>query len=79
MDKNQLKIQALLEKISNLTTNYENQIADLRVDLTMTTQELQDAVQRIEEYKVREELEATAAADTDEPLADDTASEEVPD
>lgn len=35
MDKSSLKIQALLEKISSLTTNYENQVADLRVELTM--------------------------------------------
>ena len=35
LDRKDLKIQALLEKISSLTTQYENQIADLRVELTI--------------------------------------------
>lgn len=39
MDRNELKVQALLEKISNLTTNYENQIADMRVDYTLLSQD----------------------------------------
>lgn len=39
MDKKDLKIQALLEKISSLTTNYENTAADLRVELTVAIQE----------------------------------------
>lgn len=49
MDRNELKIQALLEKISNLTTNYENQVADLRVELHIRTQEneeLKDALEK---------------------------------
>lgn len=33
-----LKIQALLERISNLTATYENQVADLRVALTVSEQ-----------------------------------------
>lgn len=39
----ELKNQALLEKVSSLTTNYENQIADLRVEVTILTSELQNA------------------------------------
>lgn len=39
MDRNELKIQALLERISNLTANYENQVAELRVDLTLVTRD----------------------------------------
>ena len=39
MDKNELKNQALLERISSLTTQLENQVADLRVELTITSQE----------------------------------------
>lgn len=35
MDKNALKVQALLEKISELVSNYENRCADLRVDITL--------------------------------------------
>lgn len=35
-----LKAQALLERISSLTMQYENQIADLRVELTRVSEEL---------------------------------------
>lgn len=52
--KLELKTQALLEKVSSLTANYENTIADLRVELTMvsaelshTQQELASAVDRL--------------------------------
>lgn len=61
MDRKDLKIQALLEKISSLTTNYENQVAELRVDLTITSNELQE---------VKAELEALRAQ-TPESEADD--------
>lgn len=47
MDRNELKTQALLEKISSLTTNYENQIADLRVEVTMLSNELQHTQQEL--------------------------------
>lgn len=40
IDRKDLKIQALLEKVSNMTAQYENQVADLRVELTIATQEL---------------------------------------
>lgn len=40
MDKNELKVQALLERVSNLTAEYENKVADLRVELTMLSQEV---------------------------------------
>lgn len=39
--KLELKVQALLERVSSLTSNYENQIADLRVEITTLVQELQ--------------------------------------
>ena len=35
IERLELKVQALLEKVSSLTANYENQIADLRVDVTL--------------------------------------------
>lgn len=38
-DRKDLKIQALLEKISSLTANYENQVAELRIDLTLMSDE----------------------------------------
>lgn len=47
MDKKELKIQALKERLGTLVTSYENQIADLRVEVTVLTSEL-------DEYKKRE-------------------------
>lgn len=38
---NELKVQALLEKISSLTANYENQVADLRVQLTLMSESIE--------------------------------------
>ena len=40
--KAQLKSQGLLERVSRITSNYENEIADLRVELTMLVQQLQE-------------------------------------
>lgn len=51
----ELKIQALLERVSTLTTEYENKVADLRVELTMTAQQLEQAVKEI---KAHQELDA---------------------
>lgn len=39
MDRTELKVKALLERVSNLTTEYENKVADLRVELTVVSQE----------------------------------------
>lgn len=36
IDRKDLKIQALLEKVASLTQSYENQVADLRVELTIS-------------------------------------------
>lgn len=43
LDRKDLKIQALLEKISSLTAQYENQVADLRVELTIVSEESNNA------------------------------------
>lgn len=48
MDRNELKIQALLEKVSSLTANYENQVADLRVELTLVSKELAEKKAELE-------------------------------
>jgi len=45
VDRKDLKIQALLEKVSTMTAQYENQVADLRVELTLVSQELNEARQ----------------------------------
>lgn len=57
MDKNELKVQALLEKISTLTTQYENQVADLRVELTLTSQERDSLKFEVEQLRT-EHVEA---------------------
>jgi hypothetical protein len=43
MDEKDLKNQALLERIAELTAQYEDKIADLRVALTVQAQQLEDA------------------------------------
>lgn len=45
-----LKIQALLERISTLTTEYENKIADLRVEVTLKSYENDNLNKKLEEY-----------------------------
>jgi len=50
IDRKDLKIQALLEKVASLTQSYENQVADLRVELTVSEQnvkELRDTISSI--------------------------------
>jgi hypothetical protein len=47
LDRKDLKIQALLEKVATLTQQYENQVADLRVALTISEQNLRDAHEQL--------------------------------
>lgn len=56
LDRKDLKIQALLEDISQLTTQYKNQVADLRVELTIVSQEL-DQLRAAEQEKANVEEE----------------------
>lgn len=42
MDRNELKIQALRERVAQLTVDYEDKVADLRVELTIVSQELEE-------------------------------------
>lgn len=41
LDRKDLKIQALLEKLAANKAELENEIADLRVELTIVSQELE--------------------------------------
>jgi uncharacterized coiled-coil protein SlyX len=52
-DRNSLKEQALLERLSQIVAQYENQIAELRVELTLMAKRLkgEDAPQEAEETK----------------------------
>jgi hypothetical protein len=49
VQKLNLKIQALGESFSSKAVQYENQIADLRVELTLVSNELEDAKKRLNE------------------------------
>lgn len=75
LDRKDLKIQALLEKIASLTQNYENQVADLRVALTVseqTVKELRDTINNMHNEPVPSE-----APPSDE-VEPDVQSEENP-
>lgn len=48
MDNKDLKIQALTERIAELTAAYENRIADLRVEVTVLTNALEQATKEEE-------------------------------
>ena len=50
MDKAELVITALQQRIGELVSNYETQIAVLRADLTQLMNEKQDKDKAIEEY-----------------------------
>lgn len=47
-DKKDLKILALRERVAQLTAEYEDKIADLRVELTVTTQEFEELKKSLE-------------------------------
>jgi len=50
MDKAELVITALQQRIGELVSNYETQIAVLRADLTQLMNEKQDKDKAVEEY-----------------------------
>lgn len=50
MDKAELIITALQQRIGEIVSNYETQIAVLRADLTQLMNEKQDKDKAIEEY-----------------------------
>jgi hypothetical protein len=50
MDKAELIITALQQRIGELTSNYETQIAILRAELTVLSQEQEDKQKAVDEY-----------------------------
>lgn len=64
LDRKDLKIQALLEKIGSLTGNYENQLADFRVEYTLLEQKYNELlgsfneVNKVEEPQVPNQLKS---------------------
>jgi hypothetical protein len=68
MDKNELKVTALLERVSEITTQYENRVADLRVDITVLSQELGEAqaeVKRLSDELVQTRDNGVVTSDTE--------------
>lgn len=51
MDKNELKVQALTERLAQVTAEQENRIADLRVELTIVSLERDEYKKKVEEFE----------------------------
>jgi len=51
MNELELKVQALLEKIGNIVASYENQVADLRVELTLLSKKNEELESEIVQQK----------------------------
>lgn len=49
MDKNELKVIALRERIAQLTAEYEDKVADLRVALTISEAEKEELINQIKD------------------------------
>lgn len=70
--RDNLREQAYKQSISTLTTNYESKIVDLRVELTLTSQRLQEVIAESEQKdaeieRLKDELAKTSQ---DEPTAE---------
>lgn len=68
MDKNELKVMALRERVAQLTADYEDKIADLRVELTLLTQRLEELEKGQEGENVQVPEHPAHRADTDQSL-----------
>lgn len=55
MDRNELKVMALRERVAQLTAEYEDKVADLRVELTIVSQELADLKGETQDVPLEEE------------------------
>lgn len=71
MNREELKNRALLERISTLTTSYENQDAERRIDITVLTQQKEEAEKRVteleeENQRLRDELVQANTTTTDD-------------
>lgn len=72
-NRNELKSQALLERVSQLSTQYENQLADYRVEMTMLASQKQELESEI--GQLREEV---ARLNESVPVADVVEGEVLP-
>lgn len=55
LDRNQLKILALRERISQIVTEYEDKDADRRVEITENMTRIQELEQRVAELENKDE------------------------
>jgi len=62
LDKSQLVITALQQRIGEIVSNYETQIAVLRAEITTLVQEKEDKASAVAEYnqELLEQMEAIA-------------------
>lgn len=74
MDQNELKMQALLDSISRISAEYENKIADLRVQLTVIQNDNQAVTE--ERNNLRSELSALQETANVQAQAGTTSNEE---
>lgn len=65
LDRKDLKIQALLEKVSSLTARYENEIADLRVELTVAQSESEQVIADLNRRLEEKAVESVPEEDSD--------------
>ena len=65
VDLKDLKITALLEKISRLTAQYENQEADYRVEITVLSRRLREAQELLNATDGNDNVSKTEASDSD--------------
>ena len=64
-DRKDLKIQALLESLSKDKTKHESEIADLRVELTMVSMELETLREALAQKEAESDVaEETTSADS---------------
>lgn len=63
--KYELKIQALRESLASKTAQAEDQIADLRVEVTLKDQELQTALARIAALEAEKDVDVLSESDED--------------
>lgn len=66
MDRKDLKIEALRQRITALTTQYEDTHADLRVELTLVMEERDSLLRELEGLRQNDEANAEDADSTDE-------------
>lgn len=59
VDRNQLFVQALQERMAQLVVEYESKVAELRVEFTILTNERDELLKAIEEQNVPKAEAAT--------------------